>query len=75
MPKAAHGHGETPHTESLSESSEVCIVCGSCGEIANDKSLPKTFDVNSDEEEVTSNEVLENQKAVIWTEIAVNFED
>ena len=52
------------------------VVCGSIGEVANDPSLPETFEVRSDEATTTfSSDDLNNQKQVVWAEIAQNGAD
>eukprot|EP00984_Skeletonema_dohrnii_P004238 scaffold1495_cov202-Skeletonema_dohrnii-CCMP3373.AAC.3 len=44
------------------------IVCGSHGEVANDRSLREQFDFRSNEEQVTSSAVMDNQRQVVWYE-------
>lgn len=44
------------------------IVCGSHGEVANDRSLREQFDFRSNEEQVTSSSVMDNQRHVVWYE-------
>jgi len=52
------------------------VVCGSTGEVANDPTLRHQFDVKSDESITTiSGSILENQKNLIWSEIALNSND
>jgi hypothetical protein len=47
------------------------VVCGSIGEVSNNMSLSEVFDIESDEETTTSSDVMNNQKLVVWTEIAL----
>lgn len=47
------------------------IVCGSHGEVANDKSLREVFDFRSNEILITSVSTMDNQRAVVWYEQAV----
>ena len=49
-------------------------VCGSIGEVSNDPSEPETFDVESDEEG-TGRDNQNNQKSVVWTQVALYGED
>ena len=51
------------------------IVCGSIGEVSNDPALPETFDVHSNEHITFSDDVLDNQKHVVWTEVALYSDD
>lgn len=51
------------------------VVCGSIGEVANDPSLKETFDVRSNEHTTTSSSHFNNQKNVVWTEIALYEQD
>ena len=51
------------------------VVCGSLGEIANDPSLDEHFDVRSNEQTTVSSDQMNNQKSVVWTEIALNEPD
>lgn len=44
------------------------VVCGSHGEVANDRSHREQFDFRSDEEQVTSSAVMDNQRHVVWYE-------
>jgi hypothetical protein len=39
--------------------------------VSNDPSLPETFDVRSDEYTVSSEDTMNNQKHVVWTEVAL----
>lgn len=68
------------HTCSSSEvdyadTSAGVIVCGSRGEVSNDPTLPETFAIDSNEEDVTDTDIVNNQKSVIWTEIALSGSD
>ena len=45
------------------------IVCGSHGEVANDRSLREQFDFRSNEEQVTSSATMDNQRDVVWYEV------
>lgn len=51
------------------------IVCGSAGEVTNDPSLHETFGIQHEEHNVYKEEVTDNQKTIIWTEIATNKQD
>lgn len=51
------------------------IVCGSSGEVANDPTLTEVFDVVSNKIYTTSDDNHNNQKTVVWTEIALNGGD
>ena len=51
------------------------IVCGSHGEVANDRSLREQFDFLSDEELVTSASIMDNQRHVVWYEIVLWAQD
>ena len=51
------------------------IVCGSHGEVANDRTLRSPFDFRSNEEQVTSSDVLDNQRHVVWYEVGKNAPD
>ncbi|KAL7537288.1 hypothetical protein ACHAXR_008774, partial [Thalassiosira sp. AJA248-18] len=51
------------------------IVCGSIGEVGNDPTLEETFDVRSNEFTTSSPFEQNNQKQVVWTEIAIYKED
>ena len=52
------------------------VVCGSHGEIANDRSLREQFDVRHDlEGRVTSSSVMNNQRHVIWYELGLKAPD
>lgn len=44
------------------------VVCGSHGEVANDRSLREEFDYRSNEEQVTSSAVMDNQRDAVWYE-------
>ena len=51
------------------------VVCGSPGEVANDASKRHQFDVRSDESiTALSGDVANNQKNLIWSEIALTSE-
>jgi hypothetical protein len=45
------------------------------GEVSNDPSLTEKFDVRSNELTVTGSDALNNQKKVVWTEIALYGND
>jgi hypothetical protein len=47
------------------------IICGSHGEIANDRSLREPFDFRSNEEQMTSAAIMDNQRHVVWYELAL----
>lgn len=47
------------------------IVCGSHGEIGNDRSLREPFDFRSNEEQVTSSAIMDNQRHVVWYELGL----
>ncbi len=47
------------------------VVCGSMGEVSNDPSLTEVFDVRSNEFTISSSDTLNNQKRVVWTEVAL----
>ncbi len=47
------------------------IVCGSHGEVGNDRSLREPFDFRSNEEQVTSSAIMDNQRHVVWYELAL----
>jgi hypothetical protein len=51
------------------------VVCGSISEVANDPSLTEVFDVRSNEFTVSSEDTLNNQKSVVWTEVALHGRD
>lgn len=51
------------------------IVCGSRGEVSNDPALPETFDVRSNGQPSTSTDQLNNQKRIVWADIALNGDD
>ena len=51
------------------------VVCGSPGELSNDPSLPETFDVRSNERTTFSTDRFNNQKEVVWTEVALYQRD
>jgi hypothetical protein len=51
------------------------VVCGSMGEVSNDPSFTEVFDVNSNEFTVSSSDSLNNQKSVVWTEVALYGDD
>lgn len=51
------------------------VVCGSIGEVANDPSLTEVFDVRSEEHTTLSSSQYNNQKSVVWTEIALSGVD
>ena len=51
------------------------IVCGSTGEVSNDPALPETFDVRSNEHTTSSSDLFNNQKQVVWTEVALYGDD
>ena len=51
------------------------VICGSPGEVGNDATLTEHFDVRSDEQTTTSGTTLNNQKSVVWTEIALSKDD
>jgi len=63
--------GATP--ESVTEGG--VIVCGSIGEVSNEPALNEVFDVRSNEQATTSSDNFNNQKSVVWTEIALNGQD
>ena len=50
------------------------VVCGSIGEVANDPALPEHFDVRGEAENQDS-EFYNNQKQVVWTEVALYGND
>ena len=45
------------------------------GEVSNDPRLTEKFDVRSNELTVTGSDALNNQKKVVWTEIALYGND
>ena len=52
------------------------VVCGSPGEVGNDPTLRHQFDVKSDESiTALSGNILNNQKNLIWSEIALKSND
>ena len=51
------------------------VVCGSMGEVSNDPSFTEVFDVSSNEFTVSSSDTLNNQKSVVWTEVALYGDD
>lgn len=51
------------------------VICGSMGEVSNDPTLPEVFDVISNKFQTTSDDTLNNQKAVVWTEIGLYGQD
>jgi hypothetical protein len=51
------------------------VVCGSMGEVSNDPSLTEVFDFRSNENTVSSQDALNNQKRVVWTEVALSSND
>lgn len=51
------------------------VVCGSVGEVSNDPSLSEVYEVRSEEVLVTSSTTMNNQKQVIWSEIAKDGTD
>lgn len=53
------------------------VVCGSSGEVASDPSHGEHFDVVSNHESLgtVSEEQFNNQKSVVWTEIALHQQD
>ena len=51
------------------------IVCGSHGEVSNDPTLTEHFDVRSDEHTTQSEDFYNNQKSVVWTEVAQTAAD
>jgi hypothetical protein len=51
------------------------VVCGSMSEVSNDPSLTEVFDVRSNEYTVSSIDELNNQKSVVWTEVALYGND
>jgi len=51
------------------------VVCGSMGEVSNDPSFTEVFDVRSNEFTVSSPDTTNNQKRVVWTEVALYGND
>ena len=51
------------------------IVCGSHSEVSNDPTLTEHFDVRSDEHTTQSSDFYNNQKSVVWTEVAQTAAD
>jgi uncharacterized protein (DUF1501 family) len=51
------------------------VVCGSIGEVANDPSSGEHFDVRSNEHTTTDSTTQNNQKQVVWTEVALTSND
>jgi len=51
------------------------VICGSLGEVSNDPSFTEVFDVGSNEFTISSSDTLNNQKSVIWTEVALYGDD
>ena len=51
------------------------IVCGSHGEVANDRTLRSSFDFRSNGEQVTSSAVMDNQRHVVWYEVGLKAFD
>ena len=45
------------------------------GEVSNDPSFTEVFDVSSNEFTVSSSDTLNNQKSVVWTEVALYGDD
>ncbi len=52
------------------------IVCGSHGEVGNDRTLREQFDFRHDlEGRVTSTSIMENQRHVVWYELGLWAQD
>jgi hypothetical protein len=51
------------------------VVCGSMGEVSNDPSFAEVFDVRSNLVTVSSSDTMNNQKSVVWTEVALYGDD
>jgi len=51
------------------------IVCGSHGEVANDRTLREQFEIRSNGEQVTSTDVMDNQRHVVWYELGLWAQD
>lgn len=51
------------------------VVCGSVGEVANDPTMAEAFDVRSSERRQLTPDEYNNQKHVVWVDIAQNGPD
>ena len=51
------------------------VVCGSMGEVANDPAAGEQYDVRSNEHTTSGSDQQNNQKAEVWTEIALSEPD
>ena len=51
------------------------VVCGSHGEVANDRTLREQFEVRTDGEQVSDSDMMENQRHVVWYEVGINAPD
>lgn len=72
----------------LSDSSTACpaedrdfpgegatLVCGSIGEVSNDRSLGQLFDFAHNMEETTASSELHQQKVKVWAHVAIEAQD
>jgi len=51
------------------------VICGSMGEVSNDPTLTEVFDVRSNEHTTSSSDSYNNQKQVVWAEVALYSAD
>lgn len=51
------------------------VVCGSVGEVSNDPTMYESFDVRSDQRATFDTDDYDNQKHVVWVEIAQSGKD
>ena len=51
------------------------LVCGSIGEVSNDRSYGQIFDFAHNMEETTDDSALQQQKVKVWTHIAIDAQD
>ena len=52
-----------------------CSFVGSLGEVANEELLGEHFAIKTEEHVPTDDDVIENQKQVIWTEVVTSAMD